>query len=124
MLTILTKLVAVFFAGMGLLALALPEQISGTFGASSLTPEGRNEVRAVYGGFGLAIAAILAAAPSTPALGRGIYFTVAIALLGMAGGRGIAAMLERPQGFYPCWFYFGVEIAMAGILLAATMVMP
>jgi len=124
MLTVLTKLVAVFFAGMGLLALALPEQISGTFGTASLTPEGRNEVRAVYGGFGLAIAAILAAAGSLPALGRGIYFTVAIACFGMAAGRGIAAAIERPQGFYPCWFYCGLEIAMGAILLAATLVMP
>jgi len=124
MLTILTKLVAVFFGGMGLLALALPEQISGTFGTPQLTPDGRNEVRAVYGGFGLAVAAILAAAGSLPALGRGIYFTIAVALLGMAGGRIVAATVERPQGLYPCWFYFGVEAAMAAILLAAAMVMP
>ena len=118
--TALTILVTIFFAGMGLLALVRPEQISGTFGTPSLTADGRNEVRAVYGGFGVAIAVLLATAPLMPALGRGIYVAVAIALVGMAGGRLVAAMVERPRRFYPCWCYCALEAAMAAILLAAS----
>ena len=114
----LTMIVAIFFGGMGLLALARPERITATFGIPSLTCEGRNEVRAVYGGFGLAVAAMLALAPSTP-LGDGIRVGVGIALLGMAGGRLAAALVERPAGFYPCWFYCALEAGMAGILVAA-----
>src|SRR5262245_14550891 len=114
----LTMMVTIFFAGMGVLALARPERVTATFGIPSLTCEARNEVRAVYGGFGLAVAAMLALAPSTP-VGEGIYIAVGIALLGMAGGRLIAALVERPSGFYPCWFYCALEAGMAGILLAA-----
>src|SRR5215831_2638506 len=101
---VLTTMVVIFFAGMGLLALARPERITTTFGTSSLTAEGRNEVRAVYGGFGLAVAAILALTFSSP-LGHGIQVAVGISLLGMAGGRLVAALVERPATFYPCWFY-------------------
>jgi uncharacterized protein DUF4345 len=124
MLTFLTAAVVVFFAGMGLLALVVPERISGTFGTTSLTPEGRNEVRAVYGGFGLAVAAMLAAASSVPTLRPGIHVAVAIALLGMMGGRLVAAAVERPRRFYPCWFYCALEGGMAAILLSGTRLMP
>ena len=124
MLTLLTVAVVIFFAGMGLLALVVPERISETFGTTSLTGEGRNEVRAVYGGFGLAVAAMLAAASSMPTLGRGIHVAVAIALLGMAGGRLVAAAVERPRRFYPCWFYCSLEAGMAVILLAGAGLMP
>ena len=118
---VLTMMVAVFFAGMGLVALARPERITATFGSPSLTADGRNEVRAVYGGFGLAVAAMLALGSSTP-LGDGIYVAVGIALLGMACGRLAAALVERPAGFYPCWFYCALEAGMAGILMAAVAV--
>ena len=50
----LTLIVAAGFAAMGLLALARPADVLAQFGVSVETPEGRNEVRAVYGGFGLA----------------------------------------------------------------------
>ena len=118
---VLTMMVAIFFAGMGLLAFASPERITATFGIDSLTAEGRNEVRAVYGGFGLAVAAMLALASATP-LGTGIHVAVGVALLGMAGGRLVAALVERPAGFYPCWFYCALEAGMAGILMAAAAV--
>jgi Domain of unknown function (DUF4345) len=76
-------------------------------------------VRAVYGGFGVAIAGLLVAAPTT-AMAPGIYLTVAVALAGMAGGRVVSAVIERPSGLYPEWFYCGVETALAVILVGAS----
>lgn len=119
MLTILVTLVAIFFVGMGILALASPERITVTFGTPTLTPAGRNEVRAVYGGFGLAMAAMIFAAAREPVLARGIHLTVAAALGGMAAGRVVSATVERPRSFYPSWLYCALEAAMALILFAA-----
>jgi len=109
----MTVVIALFFLGMGLVGLAAPERIGATFGTPALSGEGRNEVRAVYGGFGVAIGALLLAAP-TP----GVLLCVAVALAGMAGGRLVAAVLEPPRRFYPCWFYFTLEMLMAVALFA------
>ena len=119
MLTTLVTIVAIFFAGMGLMALAAPERITETFGMRGLTPEARNEVRAVYGGFGVVIAAMLLIAARDPALARGIYLSIGAALGGMAGGRIVSATVERPHSFYPSWFYCALETSMALILIAA-----
>jgi len=116
LLSIAVDVVIVFFVGMGLLALVSPEAISGIYGTSTLTPAGRNEIRAVYGGFGLAVAAVLMLALYTPALRAGVLLAVAASLAGMAGGRVLAALVERPPAFYPSWFYCGLETAMAVIL--------
>jgi hypothetical protein len=111
--------VAVFFLLMGLMGLATPVRIQAPFGTAVQTGDGRNEVRAVYGGFGIAIGALLFAVARTPALRAGVLTTVAVALLGMAAGRVVSALIERPSRFYPCWFYCGLEAAMAAVLLAA-----
>lgn len=112
-------LVAVFFAGMGVLALLAPERIVAVFGTSVLTADGRNEVRAVYGGFGVAVALLLVLTAGSSALRPGVLAAIAGALLGMAGGRLLAALVERPRRFYPCWFYCLAEAGMAGLLLLA-----
>ncbi len=111
--------VAIFFAGMGALALLAPEHILRTFGTTALTADGRNEVRAVYGGFGVAVAVLLVLAARSDSIRPGVFLAIAVALLGMAGGRVIAALVERPARFYPCWFYCVVEVALAGLLVAA-----
>ncbi len=54
--TAVIVLAAVFFAGMGIFALARPAALIRPFGIALPIPESRVEVRAVYGGFGLAIA--------------------------------------------------------------------
>ena len=112
----LLSIVIVFFIGMGLLALMSPESITRTFGMPTLTAAGRNEVRAVYGGFGLAVAAVLVLALYTPSLRAGMLLAVAASLAGMAGGRVVAALIERPSAFYPSWFYCAAETAMAIVL--------
>jgi len=115
----LVLVVAIFFLGMGIVALARPEQVVGYFGTRALTADGRNEVRAVYGGFGVAMAGLLVAAPFLLPVDRGIYIAVGAALAGMAAGRVVAAAVERPQRFYPSWFYCVVETLMALTLFAA-----
>ena len=114
----LVILVAIGFAAMGLLALARPRDVLAQFGVSVDTVEGRNEVRAVYGGFGLAVAGLLAvAALGDPATGEGIVVATAFALLGMAAGRLLGVVHERPAGLHPVWTYFAIELASAAALL-------
>ena len=112
--------VAVAFAAMGLAALVKPAVIWAPFGVAPTTPESRNEVRAVYGGFGVALAALLVVADGwAPAVRAGVLVTVAIALLGMAAGRLLGAFVEpRALIGYP-GFFLAVEAALAGLLLAA-----
>jgi hypothetical protein len=114
--------VAAGFALMGLGALVRPRMVLEQFGVAVETPEGRNEVRAVYGGFGIAIAALLAvAALGDPSTGEGIIVAGAVALFGMAGGRVVSALVDRPAGFVPVWLYFAIEvIAGVALLLSAS----
>ena len=120
MLTLAVDVVIVFFVGMGLAALVSPEFVTRTFGIPTLTNAGRNEVRAVYGGFGLAVAAMLVLALNDPTLRPGVLLAVAASVGGMAAGRLVAALVERPKAFYPSWFYFVAETAMAVTLYQAS----
>lgn len=52
---------------------------------------------------------------------RGIVLAVAVALAGMALGRLVAHVVERPSGFFPAWFYFWVEVVGAGLLGASVL---
>ena len=117
---IAVDVVIVFFAGMGLMALVSPESITRIFGIPTLTNAGRNEIRAVYGGFGLAVAAMLVLALNDPTLRPGVLLAVGASVGGMAAGRLVAALVERPTAFYPSWFYFVAETAMAVTLYQAS----
>lgn len=113
-------LVALGYAAMGAGALVRPADVLAQFGVELETANGRNEVRAVYGGFGLATAAVLAfAALGEPSTADGIVVAVACGLAGMATGRLLSAMRERPTGFHPIWTYFAIEVAAAAMLLLA-----
>jgi len=96
--------VAVFFLVMGLVALARPEQVVRYFGTLHLSIDGRNEVRAVYGGFGVAVALLLLAAIVLPAIRPGVLLSLAVALLGMAAGRIVSRIVDGAAGFYP-WLF-------------------
>ncbi|HEY0636918.1 MAG TPA: DUF4345 family protein [Pseudonocardiaceae bacterium] len=120
MATTVIVVVAVLFLGMGGYGLAAPAALTRPFGIALSGPAARAEVRAVYGGFGLAVGALLV----TAALGDGefrdgVVVAVAVALLGMAAGRLLARFAEAQDGFYPSWFYFWVEVVAGGALLAA-----
>ena len=58
--TAVIVVIGVFFAGMGVYALAAPAALIRPFGITLGESAARSEVRAVYGGFGLAIAGVLA----------------------------------------------------------------
>ncbi|MBF6194286.1 DUF4345 family protein [Nocardia implantans] len=114
-------IIGVFFLGMGVYALAAPAALIRPFGIRLTEPSARYEVRAVYGGFGLAMAAVLAvAAVDLAALRGGIMVAVGAALAGMAMGRVVSAVLDERTAFYPTWFYAAVEtIGAAALFLAA-----
>lgn len=110
---------AIAFATMGLGALARPVMVTQQFGISSLDIDGRNEVRAVYGGFGLTISAALVLALLIPDLRAGISATVALALAGMAIGRLISASIDWHIGRYPLVYLIIELVGMAGLVYAA-----
>jgi hypothetical protein len=110
----------VFFLGMGVYALAAPAMLVRPFGITLEQSTSRSEVRAVYGGFGVAMAAVLAyAAVDAGSHRTGIVLAVAVALAGMAFGRLVSAVVDGRTRFYPNWFYFGVEAVAAAALLTA-----
>lgn len=112
--------VGVFFLGMGVYALAAPAAMLRPFDYDLRTAASRAEVRGVYGGFGLAIAAVLAYAAVTPGEVRtGILITVGAALAGMAFGRSVSAVFDERTSFYPNWFYCIVEAVAAAALFWA-----
>ena len=111
-------LIAVFFLGMGLFALAVPASVLSFFGVAVTTVDGRNEVRAVYGGYGVAVAAVLIVALALPDLRGGILVCQGMALLGMAAGRVVSVLLDRSPGFYPVLFG-ALEVLMAVGLFAS-----
>ncbi|MGB0971947.1 MAG: DUF4345 domain-containing protein [Mycobacterium sp.] len=115
MVVAVTIVAAALFAGMGVHGLAAPARLVAPFDISLGTATSRAEVRAVYGGFGLAIAAILVVALTSPELRSGILLTVAAALAGMAFGR-LASVPDGRTSFYPNWFYFVVESVVAAAL--------
>lgn len=110
---------AVFFAGMGVYGLVAPAALVRPFGMDAATADARTEVRAVYGGFGVAVASLLVWAALGGEDRDGVVLAVGVALGGMALGRLVARCVERPSGFYPSWLYFWVEAAGAGLLVVA-----
>ncbi len=111
--------IGVFFAGMGCYALAAPAAIIRPFGITLGEAASRSEVRAVYGGFGLAIAGVLGyAAVADGDVRTGILIAVGAALAGMAFGRLVSAVLDERTAFYPNWFYCLVEAVAAAALFA------
>ena len=115
---VLVSVVAAFFFAMGSVALVNPQRIVAYFGTGALTRDGRNEVRAVYGGFGVAIALLLLASLWLPALWSGVLLVVCVALLGMAVGRLVSVVVDGSPGFFP-WLFCGVEVVLSGALILA-----
>ncbi|MEU6137424.1 DUF4345 domain-containing protein [Nocardioides sp. NPDC047086] len=113
--------IGVFFLAMGTYALVAPSALVAPFRLSARSPESRSEVRAVYGGFGIAMAAVLGvAALDIGDIRAGAVTTVGLALIGMAGGRLVSRLFDPAVRFYPIWFYFGIEfVAGTALLLSA-----
>lgn len=110
-------IVTAFCMLMGLAALIRPQSVVGFIsidvsGKDAL--DARNEVRAVYGGFGIALAAVLIFASRNAELAAGIYLAVGMAFLGMGLGRLVSFCVE-PAGFWPRWAV-PMELCLAGLL--------
>jgi len=88
-------IVAVFMTGMGVLAIASPTRFLRFVGSETLGREGRNEVRAVYGGFGLMMGGILLYALQQTDYRPGILLCMGLALAGMSLGRVVSIALDR-----------------------------
>jgi hypothetical protein len=111
-------LIALAFLAMGVVALRSPASLGRYFDQDFVSVNSRNEVRAVYGGFGVAMALVLWLALAVDRLRPGIVTCVAFALAGMALGRIVSAVVERPRG-WP-WVFFAIEAAGA-LALGATL---
>jgi hypothetical protein len=106
------------FMVMGIGAILLPIRVTAQFEIPSLTASGKNEVRAVYGGFGLAMALMLFFALEVSAMRTGILMTVAVALTGMATGRVISTFIDKTIGKIPI-FYLLLEVIFSALLYMA-----
>jgi uncharacterized protein DUF4345 len=120
--SVLVTIVAIFFAGMGAAALVRPAMIWAPFGVAPTTPASRNEVRAVYGGFGIALAILLVVADRSVAGYRdGVLVAIAVALAGMAAGR-IVGFAVEPRSATRFTLLFGViEAVLAFALLESAL---
>jgi hypothetical protein len=110
---------AALFAFMELVSIVAPTLITAQFGIHKLDREGRNEVRAVYGGFGVAMAGVLIAAVLIPDIRAGVTLTVGLALGGMAVGRVLSAVMDHGIARQPV-FYLILELFGFTLLLGAS----
>jgi peptidoglycan/LPS O-acetylase OafA/YrhL len=118
------NVVAGFCFAMGAAAIVAPSWVVGFMSMRAATVDARSEVRAVYGGFGLALAVALVCGEGAPKDVRdGLHFGIATAFWGMAMGRGVSAVIDRQTRLWPVIFYF-VELALGGLLLADNAFMP
>ena len=113
--TIATALAALFYLALGLAALARPATLLAGFGLPATGCDARNEVRAVYGGFPIAVAALAGWCLTGAEHAIGILLALAVATLGMAIGRTVSAVIDRGIGKLPATFT-GIELIIAALL--------
>lgn len=112
---------SLFWLWLGVMAFRYPKHLLRGFGIEAPVPDSWNEVRAIYGGFPLALAGLLMTAPFLPRLIDGIALTVGVATLGMCIGRCASAILDRSFGRMPRIFA-AIEFAIAGILILPVLI--
>jgi hypothetical protein len=111
---------AVFFLGMGAVALVHPSYVPRIFGGAAPTRASRTEVRAVYGGFGVGAGLLVAhALRARTAQASGWLQCLGVSMASMAAGRVAGALLEPGQALFPTWAFVAVEVALAAALFAA-----
>lgn len=111
--------VALFFASFSFWALWAPAHFARIVGLDAASPMGRNEVRAVYGGFGIAMIALCILAFSQWSAHRtGLLLALALAVGGMALGRAGAVLLSRRLPPMAA-FALAAESGSVALLLAA-----
>ncbi len=112
------EMTALAFLLMGLVALVSPHSITRWVAITTLPVPARNEVRAVYGGYGVAISVLLVVCRDQPQWRDGVVVTLSLALLGMAAGRLLSWLVDRRLDRYPALF-MGIEVVLGvGLLIA------
>jgi len=107
-------LVALVWAAIGVYGLFAPRKLYAHFGVAVDSVDGRNEIRAVYGGMCLGVAIVMLESPWLGAVAPGVLLAVMAMLLGMAVGRVISLFIEKP-GVVPMIF-LGTELAGVALL--------
>merc|ERR1711879_3737 len=118
------KFVAALFFLMGAAGLFFPHFIFNIFSPDlPPTADWRNEIRAVYGGFGVAVSLILLGSTSmTAEVGRAVQRAIALQCFGMAGGRAFSFIFDyhgMSVRVFP-WIFFFVELVGGYLLVAAS----
>ncbi|MGB7412845.1 MAG: DUF4345 domain-containing protein [Thermosynechococcaceae cyanobacterium] len=113
---VIIYLSAIAFAFMGLAALVQPARIPSLLGVYNISKDMKNEIRAVYGGFGCGVSLLLVASTLFPSVQKGIILSVSISLLGMAIGRIISFTIDGATGHFP-FIFLGIELVTGGLLL-------
>jgi Domain of unknown function (DUF4345) len=121
--TIGIGIAALMYFALGVTALAMPMRLLRGVGITVVGRAGRNEIRAVYGGFPLAVAGLLCASFAMPTVANGMLLALAVATLGMAVGRIISALLDRGIGKLPMVFAV-MEMVVAGLIAAPIYLAP
>lgn len=103
---------ALFFGAIGVSAMIRPRNLLQGFSIEANEPESRNEIRAVYGGFPLAVAALLIFSLTRPDPSDGILIALATSSAGMAIGRIVSVMIDRKIDRDPA-IYIVLELIVA-----------
>ena len=107
------------YAAIGIVAALAPARVPALFGGAAGTPDARTEVRAVYAGIPLALAASLVAASGSSARDDAVLRTVGAASAGMAVARLAGCVAERRLSVWPSGAFLALEAALAVALRAA-----
>ncbi|SHN66582.1 protein of unknown function [Geodermatophilus obscurus] len=115
----LRRSAAAAYAAIGVVAALAPSRVPALFGGAAGTPEARTEVRAVYAGIPLALAASLAAASGSTPGDDAVLQTVGAASAGMAVARLAGCVAERRLTVWPSGAFLALEAGLAVALRAA-----
>ncbi len=107
------------YAAIGVVAALALARVPALFGGAAGTPDARTEVRAVYAGIPLALAASLVAASGSSARDDAVLRTVGAASAGMAVARLAGCVAERRLTVWPSGAFLALEAALAVALRAA-----
>ena len=116
----LRRSVAAAYAAIGVVAAPAPARVPELFGGTAGTPDARTEIRVVYAGIPLALAASLAGVRGSTPGDDAVLRTVAPASAGMAGARLAGCLAERRLTAWPTGAFLALETALAMAASAAT----
>ncbi|KRA31437.1 MULTISPECIES: DUF4345 family protein [unclassified Nocardioides] len=108
----LIALGAAGYAGLGIVSFLKPSVVPATTGLTAPNADSRTEIRAVYGGLPLGLAATLVANPASAS-------AVGIATAGMALGRAASSVFEGRPSPTMAGFTALEAVAAAALLLGA-----